>query len=220
MRQERGRSTMPSSGACATGYIEDFSFGRPECARIYTRDAGCGKVFLVCHLTPFFGHRRLMTITTADVRAFTARRQAAGASNATINRDLILLKRMCVLAMQAGKLTVRPYIPLLKENNVRKGFFEPEQFTSVRNHLPVHMRGIVDFAFITGWRTPSEILPLEWRQVDLKTGEVRLDPGTTKNDDGRDLRIREVQWPTRPRDGTRRGRGSVAVDRARRHSDR
>jgi hypothetical protein len=26
---------------------------------------------------------------------------------------------------------------------------------------------------VTGWRTPSEILPLEWRQVDLKAGEVR-----------------------------------------------
>jgi hypothetical protein len=46
--------------------------------------------------------------------------------NATINRELIVLKRMCTLAMQAGKLTVRRYIPLLKENKVRKGFFERE----------------------------------------------------------------------------------------------
>jgi len=74
-----------------------------------------------------------------------------------------LLKRMSTLAMQAGKLTVRPYIPLLKESNIRTGFFEPEQLTSVRNHLPVHMQGIVAFASVTGWRTPSEILPLEWR---------------------------------------------------------
>jgi hypothetical protein len=66
--------------------------------------------------------------------------------------------------MQAGKLTVRPYIPLLKESNIRKGFFEPEQFTSVRNHLSGHMQPIVEFANITGWRTPSEILPLEWRR--------------------------------------------------------
>src|SRR5713226_7126617 len=126
-----------------------------------------------------------MTITTADARAFTARRQAAGASNAAINRDLILLKRMGTLAMQAGKLTVRPYIPLLKESHIRTGFFEPEQFTSIKKHLPVSMQPIVDFAYITGWRTPSEILTLEWRQVDLKAGEVWLDPGTTKNDDGR-----------------------------------
>jgi integrase len=92
---------------------------------------------------------------------------------------------MFTLAMQGGKLMTRPYIPLLKETNVRKGFFEREQLQSIANHLPPYMRGIAEFAFVTGWRTPSEILPLEWRQVDMKTGEVRLDPGTTKNGEGR-----------------------------------
>ncbi len=43
----------------------------------------------------------------------------------------------------------------------------------------------MEFAYLTGWRVPSEILPLEWRQVDFAGGTVRLDPGTTKNDDGR-----------------------------------
>ena len=65
---------------------------------------------------------------------------------------------------------------------------EPEQFQRVKHHLPSYMQGIAAFAFITGWRTPSEILPLEWRQVDLKAGEVRLDAGTTKN--GRRARFR------------------------------
>ena len=85
----------------------------------------------------------------------------------------------------AGKPIVRPYIPLLQEHNERKGFFEPQQAASVQRHLPEHMRGIAAFAFETGWRTPSEILPLEWRQVDLKQGEVRLDVGATKNGEGR-----------------------------------
>jgi integrase len=87
--------------------------------------------------------------------------------------------------MQGGKLMTRPYIPLLKESNVRRGFFEREHLLRVVDHLPTHMRGIAEFAFVTGWRTPSEILPLEWRQVDLNAGEVRLDPGTTKNGEGR-----------------------------------
>ena len=137
------------------------------------------------HLTPYFRHRRLASITTVDVRAYTSHRRAEGASNATINRDLIALKRMCTLAHQAGKLLAKPYIPLLKEHNVRKGFFEPAQFASVTQHLPAYMRAIAEFAYVTGWRTPSEILPLEWRQVDMKVGEVRLDAGTTKNDEGR-----------------------------------
>ena len=137
------------------------------------------------HLTPFFGERRLASVTAPFVRQYIAKRQADGASNATINRDLITLKRMFNLAMQGGKLMTRPYIPLLKESNVRKGFFEREQLRSITSHLPPYMRGIAEFAFVTGWRTPSEILPLEWRQVDLKGGEVRLDPGTTKNGEGR-----------------------------------
>ena len=137
------------------------------------------------HLTPFFGERRLVAITPPLVRQYIAERLASGASNATVNRDLITLKRMFNLAMQSGKLMTRPYIPLLKESNVRKGFFEREQLRRITSHLPLYMRGIAEFAFVTGWRTPSEILPLEWRQVDLKAGEVRLDPGTTKNGEGR-----------------------------------
>jgi len=38
--------------------------------------------------------------------------------------------------------------------------------------------------YLTGWRK-SEVIGLEWRQVDLKAGTVTLDPGTTKNDEGR-----------------------------------
>jgi integrase len=137
------------------------------------------------HLTPFFRGRRLTAIGAPLVRLYIARRQKAGASNGTINRELTALKRMFTLALQGGKIANRPYIPLLQENNVRRGFFEPEQFASVRQHLPAHLRGIVDFAHITGWRTPSEVLTLEWRQVDLQAGEVRLDAGTTKNGEGR-----------------------------------
>ena len=44
---------------------------------------------------------------------------------------------------------------------------------------------LIEFAYITGWRIPSEVLTLQWRNVDFKPGEVRLDPGSTKNRDGR-----------------------------------
>ena len=78
-----------------------------------------------------------------------------------------------------------PRIKKLKENNVRKGFFERDQYEAVRRHLPEYARPVVTFAYITGWRVRSEVLPLQWRQVDFKAGTIRLEPGTTKNDDGR-----------------------------------
>ena len=40
-------------------------------------------------------------------------------------------------------------------------------------------------AYTFGWRTQSEVLTLERRQLDLEAETLRLDPGTTKNDDGR-----------------------------------
>jgi integrase len=55
----------------------------------------------------------------------------------------------------------------------------------VRAHLPAYARPAATFAYITGWRLKSEILPLQWRQVDFRAGIVRLDVGTTKNNDGR-----------------------------------
>jgi integrase len=88
-------------------------------------------------------------------------------------------------AIQAGKLVRKPHFPVLRENNVRAGFFEREQYLSVLRHLPTSMQPVVTFAFVTGWRINSEVLPLQWRQVDLKLGEVRLGPGTTKNLEGR-----------------------------------
>jgi integrase len=55
----------------------------------------------------------------------------------------------------------------------------------VLQHLPHSLRGLVGFAYITGWRVPSEVQPLQWRQVDFEAGTVRLEPGQTKNGEGR-----------------------------------
>ena len=142
------------------------------------------KMRLKRHLLPFFGHRRASRITTADVRCFIAIRQEQDATAGEINRELAALKRPLSLAIQDGKLAHKPHIPMLKETNIQQGFFEPEQFEAVRNHLPEELRGLVTFFYITGWRL-SEVLNLQWRQVDLKVGSVYLDPGTTKNDEGR-----------------------------------
>jgi integrase len=106
-------------------------------------------------------------------------------SNGEINRELTTLKRIFSLARQNGKLTHVPHIPMLRERNVRTGFFERDQITRIVAHLPPAIRPAVQLAYITGWRIPSEVLPLQWRHVDFEARVVRLDPHTTKNDEGR-----------------------------------
>jgi hypothetical protein len=48
---------------------------------------------------------------------------------------------------------------MLKEHNVRKGFFETQEFLVVREALPCYPKGVVTFGYLTGWRK-AEILCL------------------------------------------------------------
>jgi integrase len=135
-------------------------------------------------LREFFGPCRALAITTDRLNEYIAERQASKAANATIRNELAALRRMFTLAIQAGKMAQAPYIPSPRVINTRSGFFEVDQFRSVLKHLAVDLRPVVEFAYLTGWRI-GEILGLEWRNVDFRVGEVRLDPGVTKNGEAR-----------------------------------
>ena len=53
--------------------------------------------------------------------------------------------------------------------------------------------GSVTFAYCTGWRVNSEVLTLQWPQVDRKAGTVQLEPGTTKNGRGRLIKFHDLE---------------------------
>lgn len=72
---------------------------------------------------PFFAGKKAHGITTADVKACIAQRQARGASSGEINRELSALKHMFNLAIQEEKITRKPYIPRLEEHSIRQEFF-------------------------------------------------------------------------------------------------
>lgn len=137
------------------------------------------------HLAPMFGGRRLTAITAADVTSYQVQRRKAGAKNATINRELAILKRGFTLARQAGKTLAQPHIAMLEERNARKGFFELAAFEAVRAKLPAEIQPVATMAYFTGWRVPSEILTRQWRHVDRVHQALRLEPNEAKNDDGR-----------------------------------
>lgn len=146
----------------------------------------------VGHLTKFFGKMKASEITTDLIKEYRSHRLQSGRSNSTINRELAALKRIFHLGRQCTppKVGIIPYIPMIKENNTRTGYFEFKEFLAVRNALPFPLNAIVIFGYRTGWRK-SEILGLTWDRVDLKEGIVTLNPGETKNSDGRTLYLDE-----------------------------
>jgi integrase len=83
------------------------------------------------------------------------------------------------------KLAKVPAIRMLKPNAPRSGFFEPEQFHAVSAALPPDLALVALIGYTYGWRLKSEVLTLSKRQVDLKVGALRLEPGSTKNGEGR-----------------------------------
>src|SRR5215467_15470064 len=137
------------------------------------------------HLDGFFAGRRLANITGAIVSEYIARRQGEKAANGTINRELGVLVKVLRLAYDYGKLMRLPVVHKPKESAPRQGFFEPEQFEAVRRQLPDDLQVAASIAYTFGWRMQSEVLTLERRQIDLDAETLRLDPGTTKNDEGR-----------------------------------
>lgn len=72
-------------------------------------------------------------------------------------------------------------------SKTRKGFFELQDYRAVLNQLPEHLQPVVTTAYVTGWRVASELLTRQWKHVDLNAGWLRLDPGETKNGEGRNF---------------------------------
>ncbi|MEE9207443.1 MAG: site-specific integrase, partial [Gemmatimonadota bacterium] len=71
---------------------------------------------------------------------------------------------------------------------VRTGFLEEGQLADMLAHLPDHIKPMLEIAYVTGWRR-GELLSRCWQHVDLGAGWIRLEPGETKNDEGRQFPI-------------------------------
>jgi integrase len=149
---------------------------------------------LKSHLKPvrsFFALTRAVDLTATQVERYVKTRMEAKKAPATINREVGALKQALNLARKQGCLLRVPYIPRLKEDNARQGFFEKDEFEAVAAHLPPPINDVARFAFLSGWRR-GEILPLRWDAVDRTSREVRL--RTSKTGHGRVLPLDGELW--------------------------
>jgi len=139
------------------------------------------------HLEPFFGAKsKAISITKDKLKKYVEHRKQQGAENATVNRELAALKRMFTLA-QGDKVQNIPKFPHLKEDNIRKGFVSDAEYSSLAEaclNESLGLRGMFETGYRIGWRV-SELKDLRVSQVDLPNRWIRLEPGTTKNKEGR-----------------------------------
>ncbi len=74
----------------------------------------------------------------------------------------------------------------MKEPKGRGRFISINEADKLHEELPDHLKPIVKFDLATGLRM-DELLRLEWSQIDFDRQVAWLNPGTTKNGDGRGI---------------------------------
>jgi integrase len=146
------------------------------------------------HLEPFLGNLRAIEVSSSLLTRYIESRQEEGAKNATINRELAALKRMFNLGREHRKVREVPAFPHLKENNVRKGYLEDGQYRKLVEYFPeLWFRALVEVGRTYGWRV-NELLGMRVSQIALSSRTIRLEPGTTKNDDGREVTMTDTVY--------------------------
>jgi integrase len=157
--------------------VNDYRVNR---RRSLDRAKGC-----LAKLADFFApDARALDITADRLDAYVLHRQEDGVALATIQRELATLRRAFNIAVRAGRLTHTPPFPTLSIDNARQGFLDGKDLERVIAQLPTYLQPVVRFAAWTGWRK-GEIRSLTWAQVEFDAGTIRLEPGTTKNKEGR-----------------------------------
>ena len=124
------------------------------------------------YLKPNFGHIRLADLTASTVKSWIG---GLTISAKRINNVLIPLRTIFADAF-ADELIDRN--PMLRVKNLPVKTEEPKPLTPIEieailKALPQQGKNLIQFALWTGLRT-SELLALEWSDVDFKAGLVRV----------------------------------------------
>jgi integrase len=132
-------------------------------------------------IEPVLGNLPASRFGSAQVRQYVAQRRAGGASDATVNRELAIVRRGFKLGAQEDPPLVhrQPAIPKLEEDNVRQGFLEQEHYEWLLEALPPNLQALFVCGYHTGARK-NELRRIRWEQVDFDNGLIRLAAGQTK----------------------------------------
>jgi len=172
-------------------------------------------------IRPFFGHLRAKRLSTDHMDEYREKRKAEGCSDATVNRELSIVRTAFHNARKRTppKVVAVPYFPMVKETTVRKGFLTDQQYAALRDALPEEIRPVFVVDYVTGIRK-GELLRITWPQVDLESRLITLEYGETKNQEPRTVPItsgdmfnalsaekkkHDEQWPHSPWVFSRRG---------------
>jgi hypothetical protein len=140
-----------------------------------------------------FAGLTLRELSSERITAYLRRLQGRGLAPSTVKGDAALLSHMFSLAAARGWRFERPFVPRVRASAPRQAYATRAEFDRFEAAMPAGpARAAARFAFETGWRLSSEVLPLTWAQVGpdgvrigvdrTKGGEPRLWPRCARLD--------------------------------------
>jgi len=165
------------------------------------------------NLLPFFGALALEDIDAETIDSYIQQRKATGVDNATINRDVAMLRHMLRLAVRKWRwLRQEPYIEMLPENGPRELELSEAEETALQPKCSPPLWAIIQAAIFTGMRE-GELFGLTWPQVDLAGRVIDFPP--TKHGRKREMPIAEPLYYILARLKAERARsgGPASTDR-------
>lgn len=144
-----------------------------------------------------YGSKQVNQLKEVDLENLQMKRKTEGLADATVDDEIGYARRMVIKAFDNDMVGGEPLKAfkrtkkLLKYNaNARDRVLTVDEYQSLYDAAPVHLKPIVATGYFTGMRL-GEILGLTWDQVDLPHGIIHLRAEETKDREARDVPICE-----------------------------
>lgn len=132
------------------------------------------------YLHQHLADKKLDEINRATVDYIRTHRKNTGVSDATVNRNLTILRAVLNAAKSWEWIDSVPTVQLLKVQNERVRWLTPEEAQRLLNELPEHLNALMRFSLLTGLRA-SNVTGLKWSQVDMQRRCAWIHPEQSKS---------------------------------------
>jgi integrase len=142
------------------------------------------------HLLPFFGTMRVIQITKNSVLEYrnSRKREKEMLKDATVNRDISVLRRIIYWAKDEGLIRESPLgrITMVRERRTKKPVMSVAHETAILTVAKPHLRELVIAGLDTGMRK-GELLQQQWGDVDLERKIISVTRSKTPEGDAREI---------------------------------
>lgn len=152
----------------------------------------------LAHLVAHFGKQFAMKeLWTPQIREYRLKRQAEGAKNATVNREVGVLSRMFRVLMDHRVILENPcrlVERLSEKEGQREVYISHVDFCKMMDQTWEWFRPLLWIAYATGMRQ-GEVIGLERGDVDLKSRIISLTPDRTKENKFKRIPVHKSLMP-------------------------